>query len=211
MEQLRHLCTSSIRTRFRAAIVTFLLIASATTSIAGETIAYKDGVLNPQEYTLEQIMLKVKRGELTDIECIYGYETAKHGKHAPARIIIRYCAEMRKLPQAMTLMAWMDENGYGLDGGPDLASAAEWDRLAAESGDSNAQYNYGLKLLRGRGVARDVAKGRRQIDLAAANGDTAARSLIADNYNLTNVVGIGKERMHKEPKGSAAETAAKTN
>ncbi|MEO1204820.1 MAG: tetratricopeptide repeat protein [Pseudomonadota bacterium] len=211
MEQLHQKCISITRACFSSAIIAISLAAAATSATASEMVANDHGVLNPREYTLEQIMLKVKRGDLTDIECIYGYETAKHGKHVPARVIIRFCAEVRQLTQAMTLMAWMDENGYGLDSGPDLASAAEWDRLAAERGDSNAQHNYGLKLLRGRGVPQNLAEGRRYIDLAAANGDRSARQIVADNYNLANVVGIGMDRMHKRAGVPASENSAKTN
>ncbi|MEQ8825366.1 MAG: tetratricopeptide repeat protein [Filomicrobium sp.] len=208
MNKLLPFCTKNVFQKFRFALVAGLLAGGITTSHAGEMVAYEGGVLNPAEYTLERILLKVERNQLSDIECIYGYETAKHGKHAPARVIIRHCAEVHKLPQSMTFMAWMDENGYGLEGGPDLASAAEWDRKAAERGDSNAQYNYGLKLLRGRGVAKDLAKGRYYIDLAAANGDSSAQDLAADNYSLSNVVGTGLDRLHKTHKTS---TAAKVN
>lgn len=211
MEQLRHTHITSIRARFRTALAAVVLAATATTAAASDMVVYEDGVLNPEEYTLGQMLLKVKRNQMTDIECIYGYESAKHGRHDPARTIISYCAEVRKLPQAMTLLAWMDENGYGLDTGPNLASAAEWDRKAAERGDSNAQYNYGLKLLRGRGVERDVAKGRHNIKLAAAAGDSSAQELVDNNYDLSTVVGIGMERMHKGKKTSAPTETAKTN
>ncbi|MCH9806926.1 MAG: sel1 repeat family protein [Alphaproteobacteria bacterium] len=187
-----------------------MMLGVGVSANAGEMLADNDGVLNPSEYTLERILHKVERNELTDLECIYGYETAKHGMHDPARIIVRHCAEVKKLPQSMTFMAWMDENGYGLDGGPDLVSAAKWDRRAAERGDSNAQYNYGLKLLRGRGVARDLDEGRRFIDLAAANGDTSAQELAADNYDLSNVVGIGEDRLHKSAAKSGGAKAART-
>ena len=180
--------------RFRTALSALLLAVTSSAAQANDMVVYKGGVLNPAEYTLDLIMLKVKRGEISDIECIYGYEAAKHGKHAPARVIMRYCAEVRKLPQSMTLLAWMDENGYALEGGPNLESAAKWDRRAAELGDSNAQFNYGLKLLRGHGVPRNFAKGRRYIDMAAANGDRAAAQLAADKYDLKNVVGIDADR-----------------
>lgn len=188
-----------------------ILAVAGTPANASEMMADDDGVLNPSEYTLEQILHKVERGELTDIECIYGYEAAKHGKHVPARRIIRYCAVVRQLTQSMTLLAWMDENGYALEGGPDLVSAAAWDRRAAERGDSNAQYNYGLKLLRGRGVARDVTEGRRYIDQAAANGDRSAQELVADNYDLSNVVGIAEDRLHKSTAAQISEPVARTN
>ncbi len=194
----------------RAALAAVMITVSGAAANAGDMIADQGGVLNPAEYTLEHILLKVERGELTDIECMYGYETAKHGIFGPARVIIRYCAENRKLPQSMTFMAWMDENGYGLETGPDLASAVEWDRRAAELGDSNAQYNYGLKLLRGRGVAKNVAEGRRYINIAAANGDSAAQKLVADNYDLNSAVGVGKDRLEKENR-QAGPKVAKTN
>lgn len=93
------------------------------------------------------------------------------------------------------MLSWMDENGYALDG-PDFASAAEWDRRAAELGDSNAQFNYGVKLLRGHGVPQDLVQGRAYIDRAAANGDEAAGQLAANDYDLSSVAGLGHHRAH---------------
>ena len=160
----------------------FVLVATAA---GAEDSA--DGTLNPSEYTYEGILRKVSERRLSDIECIYGYEFAKHGRHPEARLILNYCAGERRLTQAMTLLSWMDENGYALDC-PDLASAAEWDRRAAELGDSNAQYNYGLRLLRGYGVRQDISAGRGYIDRAAASGDEAAQRLVADHYEVSGVV-----------------------
>lgn len=182
--------------------------AMATTAGAGEMVADQHGVLNPSEYTLEQILLKVEYNDLSEIECIYGYEVAKHGMHEPARVIIRHCAEDKQLTQAMTFMAWMDANGYALAGGPDLASAARWDRRAADLGDSNAQFNYGVTLLIGRGVDQDAAEGRRYIDLAAANGDESAKALAAARYDVSTVVGLYQDRLSKLRRRHHGETAA---
>lgn len=148
---------------------------------------------NPSEYTYEGILQKVAQRQISDIECIYGYEFAKHGRHAEARVILTYCAGERRLTQAMTMLSWMDENGYALDR-PDFASAAEWDRRAAELGDSNAQFNYGLNLLRGQGVRQNLPEGRAYIDRAAASGHKAAQQLAADGYHLSGVAGISENR-----------------
>lgn len=182
-----------IRTRAVPGLVAGAFAATAVS--AADTQADMHGVLNPSEYTLQDILMKVETHQLTDIECIYGYEAAKHGRYPPARVILNYCAGDKELPQAMTLLSWMDENGYGLDTGPDLVSAAAWDQRAAEMGDSNAQFNYGVKLMIGRGVDVDADAGRRFVDMAAANGDHGAILLVAANYDTSAVVGLTEERL----------------
>lgn len=49
---------------------------------------------------------------------------------------------------------------------------------------SGGKLNYGLDLMRGRGVAQDSALGRRYIDEAARSGLPTAKRLRAADYDL---------------------------
>lgn len=82
-------------------------------------------------------------------------------------------------------MGQLDNNGLGGDYDPD--AAAQWDRRAAEAGDPLGQFNYGLALIRGHGVARDEARGRALVDEAADAGLQVARRLQAAGYNPDEV------------------------
>ena len=62
-------------------------------------------------------------------------------------------------------------------------AAAEWSRRAAETGDPVGEFNYGLALIRGRGVARDEAAGRAMVDRAAAQGLKIAERMRASGYD----------------------------
>ena len=77
--------------------------------------------------------------------------------------------------------SYMAHNGYGQPENP--AEAAEWDRRAAELGDPVGQFNYGLDLLRGHGIARDPIRGRQWVDRAAAQGLDSALELQSSGYD----------------------------
>lgn len=79
----------------------------------------------------------------------------------------------------------MENNGLGAPENPD--AAAEWDRRAAEAGDPVGQFNYGLDLMRGRGVVQDEAAGRALIDDAARSGLAVARRLQDKGYDLDEI------------------------
>ena len=85
----------------------------------------------------------------------------------------------------MTWMSQLENNGMGGDYNPD--AAAEWDRRAAEAGDPVGQFNYGMDLMRGHGVARDEALGRSYIDQAARDGLDIAKRLQEADYDLDEV------------------------
>lgn len=74
-----------------------------------------------------------------------------------------------------------------MGGEEDPDRAAAWDRQAAEAGDPVGKFNYGLDLMRGRGVASDEALGRRYVDAAAADGLAVAKRLQALGYDLDEV------------------------
>jgi uncharacterized protein len=143
------------------------------------------GTLNPEEMTIARILDDVSRGETTMMNCAAGYGITKKGDHDHARDVFEACAK-DGWTGAMTWMAQLDDNGLGAP--PESPErAADWDRMAAEAGDPVAQFNYGLDLMRGRGVAADAAAGRALVDRAAEAGLPVAKRLQAAGYDLDEV------------------------
>lgn len=154
------------------------LALTAIPGVAEETAGLGD--LNPDELSWQRVMRDADRGQTSMMVCAQGYAITKSGRHDPARRLFERCAE-EGWTGAMTWMGQMDENGLG--GPRDPARAAEWDRRAAEAGDPVGQFNRGLDLLRGHGVAADPKAGRRLIDRAAEAGLGSARALQQAGYD----------------------------
>ena len=142
------------------------------------------GTLNPPELTVGRVMQNIERGQTDMMTCATGYYITKAGRHAMARKLFKACAEAG-YTGAMTWMSQLDDNGLGAEENPD--AAAEWDRRAAEAGDPVGKFNYGLDLMRGRGVRQDEALGRRYVDEAAREGLVAAKRLQKAGYDLDEV------------------------
>lgn len=156
---------------------------SATTAFA-EPPADAEGVLNPEEMTMGRVMRDIAEGRTSMTNCATGYLITKSGRHEMARELFQRCAD-DGWTGAMTWMSQLDNNGLGAPEDP--GAAAEWDRRAAEAGDPVGKFNYGLDLMRGRGVASDQARGRALIDEAARDGLPTARRLQAADYDLDEV------------------------
>ncbi|WP_422366861.1 tetratricopeptide repeat protein [Pelagibius sp.] len=161
-----------------------LLFLGCLLVLPGVAGADDGGTLNPEELSLNSVMQKAIRGEVDMMTCAQGYFITKSGRHALARQLFERCAEAG-YTGAMTWMSQLDDNGLG--GPEDPVAAAEWDRRAADAGDAVGQFNYGLDLLRGRGVDQDIALGRAYVDRAAAAGLKVARRLQASDYDLDEV------------------------
>lgn len=157
-----------------------ILMFTALPALAGAEAEH--GTLNPEEMTIARILEDVARGETSMMHCASGYGITKKGDHAEARAVFEACARAG-WTGAMTWMSQLDDNGLGA-GDADPGQAAEWDRMAAEAGDPVGMFNYGLDLMRGRGVPADHAAGRDYIDRAAAAGLGVARRLQAAGYDL---------------------------
>jgi hypothetical protein len=143
------------------------------------------GTLNPEEMTIARILDDVARGETSMMTCAAGYGITKKGDHDHARDVFEACAR-DGWTGAMTWMSRMDDNGLGIDG-EDPEGAANWDRMAAEAGDPVGMFNYGLDLMRGRGVSADEGAGRALVDRAAEAGLPVAQRLQAAGYDLDEV------------------------
>ena len=142
------------------------------------------GTLNPEEMSLNAAVAEVLRGDTSMVNCAHGYHLTKWGKHDQARLLLERCAEAG-YAGAMTWMAQLDDNGLGAEENPEAAAA--WDLRAAETGDPIGQFNYGLDLLRGRGVPLDEEQGRAYVDAAAEAGLPEALRLQAAEYDLDEV------------------------
>ncbi|MWB76424.1 sel1 repeat family protein [Pseudooceanicola sp. 216_PA32_1] len=166
-----------------AAALCLALPAFAETAQLG-TVEDDVGTLNPEELTLNRLMSDIARGQTSMTGCAAGYYVTKSGRHEKARRIFEACAE-DGYTGAMTWMSQLDDNGLGADENPDAAAA--WDRRAAEAGDPVGMFNYGLDLMRGRGVAPDEVAGRAMVDRAADHGLPVARRLQSAGYDLDEV------------------------
>jgi hypothetical protein len=145
-----------------------------------ETTSDADGTLNSAELTIDYWVARLDEKPFDKKICTFGYPAAKMGNHPAARRIFEACSEAG-VAGAMPWMAWTEENGYDKPSNPE--AAAKWDKTLADTGSSLGAFNYGLDLLRGRGVAQDPVAGRNYIDRAARDGDATARELAASGYD----------------------------
>jgi TPR repeat protein len=155
----------------------------AASDLPDEFVTERDefGETNPEEMTLDRSVRNAIEGEVNMMVCAGGYLLTKGGSHEKARAIFNACVAAG-YTHAMTWMAYMEDNGFGGPEDPD--AAANYDRMAAEAGDLIGMFNYGLDLMRGRGVAKDDAAGRRLVDNAAEAGLAVARRLQNAEYDL---------------------------
>ncbi|KCV83345.1 hypothetical protein ATO10_01250 [Actibacterium atlanticum] len=142
------------------------------------------GELNPEEMTIKKEIERAARGEVGMMTCATGYMITKKGDHEDARTVFNACADAG-YTGAMTWMSQLDNNGLGGEYDPD--AAAEWDRRAAEAGDPVGQFNYGIDLMRGHGVAQDLDRGKALVDQAASAGLDIAKRLQGAEYDLDEV------------------------
>ena len=142
------------------------------------------GTHNPEELSLKGALARLKRGEAHPMLGALGYGAAKAGLHEEAREIFTHEAERGNV-QGMTWLSWMEDNG--LAGPENPERAAELDRQAMELGSSVAAFNYGLDVLRGRGVPYNQEQGEAIIRKAAEMGDTSAQHLIDNDFDLDSV------------------------
>lgn len=164
----------------------FIRTLAALTLLAAPALAGDDafGTLNPDEMTWQSMLDRATEGETDMMVCASGYMLTKQGNHTAARTLFENCAEAG-YTGAMTWMSQLDNNGLGAEYNPD--AAAEWDRRAAELGDPVGQFNHGINLIRGHGIARDEALGRQMVDAAAEAGLPVARRLQLAGYDLDEV------------------------
>ena len=173
-----------------AAFAAACLLAAPSAFAAGDlpddfvTDEDEHGSNNPEEMTLDSFIKKGREGKADMIICSMGYPATKSGSHEEARAIFEACIKAG-YTQAMTWMSYLHDNGYGGPEDPDAAAAL--DKMAADAGDPVGQFNYGLDLMRGRGVRQDEAAGRKMVDRAAAQGLPIAKRMVESGYDLDEV------------------------
>ncbi len=154
--------------------------------VAAPALAEDDGgMLNPPEMGMDRVLQNIRNGQTDMNTCAAGYHFTKKGDHVDARDVFELCATQGGFTSAMTWMGQLDNNGLGGEYNPD--AAAEWDRRAADAGDPVGQFNYGIALMRGHGVARDETRGRALVDQAADAGLEIALRLQGAAYDLDEV------------------------
>jgi len=98
-------------------------------------------------------------------------------------------------PEAMTLIAELYANGYGVP--QDDAKAISWYELAAQRGDRNALFALGMSYIEGRaGRPRDPNQARPFFEQAAAKGHRSA------TYNL-GIMTLSGQGVPADPSGAA--------
>jgi hypothetical protein len=166
-------------------LVTFLIsLAGAGHTEAPSVTEEEFGILNPQDTGVEMLKRKIEMGVIDSVTCSLGINATKNSDHELSRKLTARCAEAG-YTKAMTWMSQLENNGMGGEYNPD--ASAEWDRRAAEAGDPVGRFNYGLDLMRGHGVAKDEALGRRFVDQAATDGLAIAKRLQGADYDLDEV------------------------
>ncbi|MGB0505607.1 MAG: tetratricopeptide repeat protein [Pikeienuella sp.] len=165
-------------------ICSMIMVAGLAQAENPATVEDDFGVLNPQDTGVEMLKRKIEMGVIDSVTCSLGINVTKASDHALSRKLAKRCAEAG-YTKAMTWMSQLENNGLGGEYDPD--KSAEWDRRAAEAGDPVGQFNFGLNLMRGHGVAKDEELGRRYVDQAAKDGLAIAKRLQGADYDLDEV------------------------
>lgn len=161
--------------------LSMIVLAGAGPSEAPVKVEDEFGILNPEDTGTAMLQRKIEMGVIDSIVCSLGINATKASDYALSRKLATLCAEAG-LSKAMTWMSQLENNGLGGDFNPD--ASAEWDRRAADAGDSVGKFNHGLNLMRGHGIKQDDELGRRYIDQAARDGLLIAKRLREANYDL---------------------------
>ncbi len=169
---------------FRILMSLCLALAADAHAQAPDTVEDDFGILNPPDTGREMLVRKIEMGYVDSVTCSLGFNNTKYDNLPLARKLATICAEAG-ITKAMTWMSYLESNGLG--GAVNPEAAAEWDRRAAEAGSPVGLYNYGLDLIRGHGVRKDVVLGRSLVDRAASAGLEVARQLQAADYDLEEV------------------------
>lgn len=140
------------------------------------------GETNPQEfsmgYLIKHMDSKLKEGK--SFVCSLGYLATKSGRHVDALKIFKTCADHGN-QHSKIWMSYMHQNGFGVK--KDAKESTRWVEDAAKDGYSIGKYNYGLALIKGYGVKRDLTAGKALIDEVASEGDIHAIELKENGYN----------------------------
>ena len=166
------------------AVITIVIGMPANGEDRESHVSDEFGTKNPEELSLRGALDRLRHDEWHPMTSALGYGAAKAGMHDVAREIFTDSAE-RDNVQGMTWLSWMEDNG--LAGPEDPEAAAHWDRRAMELGSEIGAFNFGLDILRGRGVPFDQELGEAIIRKAAQMGSPDAQHLIDNDFDLNSV------------------------
>ncbi len=164
-----------------AALAACLLFSPALAEEKESHVSDEFGTKNPEELSLRGALDRLRHGEWHPMSSALGYGAAKAGMHDVAREIFTDSANRNNV-QGMTWLSWMEDNGLGAPENPE--AAAYWDRRAMELGSEIGAFNFGLDVLRGRGVPQDQKLGEAIIRKAAEMGSPDAQHLIDSGFDL---------------------------
>lgn len=172
-------------------------IEAQPVQVEQEQYVDEHGVTNAEElsmdYYVRNMDYDLNRGH--DFVCALGYFSTKSGDHETALKIFRNCSG-RGNSGTKIWMSYMYQNGYGVDKDPSKSTA--WLKDAADDGYSIGQYNYGISLLKGYGIKRDIEAGREMVLKAAKQDDRHAKILIDSNYDV-DIVTPDADQPDKQP------------
>jgi TPR repeat protein len=163
---------------------------------------YKDqyGTTNPVEESIEFQLEKLKTsphdGTLT-VLCWKAHELRKASMNKKALPVLLECAK-RGHDISMLDLASMYELGTEVQ--QSYKQAAKWLKKSSDRGFSTAQLYYGIALLTGKGVKKNVAEGKSLIQKAAAQEDHLAINLINSNYDIETVIPDGDQKTNQTAK-----------
>lgn len=166
----------------RAFAAAVFLLATMSTAPCSAQLAQEDadadGVLDPVDFSFRYYIDHMNRfPDRVGIICVNAYWLDKTGDHEAALAFFNECAK-RGNPPSMIYLSNMYELGHGVP--VDLSKSTGWLKRAAETGYAVGQYHYGMALLQGKGVGRDVNAGKAWLRKAAAQGDDDARAALAN-------------------------------
>lgn len=171
-----------MKTTFAMALIAVgLSVVSAHAEERESHVSDAFGTKNPDELSLRGALDRLRHGEWDPMTSAIGYGAAKAGMHGVAREIFTDSANRGNV-QGMTWLSWMEDNG--LAGPENPEAAAELDRRAMELGSEIGAFNFGLDVLRGRGVPYDRTLGEAIIQRAARMGSPEAQHLIDHDFDL---------------------------
>ena len=177
------------------AVAIVLTGSMATAQDRDAQVSDQLGTKNPEELSLRGALDRLRHGEWHPMTGALAYGAAKAGMHEEAREIFEESAR-RDNVQGITWLSWMEDNG--LAGPEDPEAAAALDRRAMELGSEVGAFNFGLDVLRGRGVPLDQELGEQIIRKAAKMGSPEAQHLIDNDFDLDSVTPDADEWKYKK-------------
>lgn len=184
--------------KFLTTILFTLVSLSLITKISAKEFTDKYGMINPVEQSIDFQLNNLKMGankQVLTVICWMAHELRKAGDNKKALPVLLTCAE-RGHDISMLELAIMYETGAGVP--QSYKEAAKWLKKSSDRGFSTAQLYYGIALLTGKGVKKNITKGKSLIQKAAAQDDHLAIDLIKSNYNIETVIPDGDLKLdHK--------------